>query len=308
MSVKTKNTILIIDDDALIQKMAATLLEKKLYKVILASDGKSGIAAARKKKPDVILLDVMMPEVDGYEVLRQLKSNGRTKDIPVIMVSGKRETVDKVKGLESGTSDYITKPFDFGELTARVETQLKLKKFWDELQEKNKILEKLARKDGLTNLLNHKYFQKKLIDEYRRAQRYHLPLSCVMIDIDYFKKVNDDYGHQAGDKILKSVAEAISGNTRNVDVASRYGGEEFALLLPHTEQDSAVISLERIRKLIENTKFIYKNKIIKITISIGIADFFKSQPKDPGEFVSFADQALYRAKNNGRNQTRMYNE
>jgi len=300
------NKVLIIDDNKLIRQLATTLLSKKNYNVLTAENGEQGIELAQSFKPEVILLDVMMPEVDGYEVCKRLKSNDKTKNIPIIMVTSMTESIDKIKGLELGAADYVTKPFDHGELQARVATQAKMKNLWDELQEKNLILEELSKKDGLTDLYNHRHFHERISEEFKRAKRYKLPLCCVLIDLDHFKNVNDTYGHQAGDKILKSLAEIVVGNIREVDIAARYGGEEFALILPHIALKDAVIMANRIRTNVESEVFRFNDTNINITISMGVAGMLDNKASSYNELIRFADEALYAAKANGRNRVETY--
>ncbi len=299
-----ENKILIIDDNQVIRKLASNLLSKRNYRVELAQTGKQGIEMARDLAPQVILLDVMMPEMDGYEVCKRLKADDLTKDIPIIMVTSKTDSIDKIKGLEIGAADYVTKPFDHGELQARVATQVKMKNLLDELEEKNTILEELIKKDGLTNLYNHRYFHERISEEYNRAMRYSYPLSCILMDIDHFKKVNDTYGHQAGDVILKTLAKIITKNIRQVDIAARYGGEEFALILPHTYIEKSVVMAERIREQVEGTTFYFNDITIKATISMGLACFPENKPASYTELIRFADESLYVAKESGRNRVK----
>ncbi len=302
------NKVLIIDDSDVIRKLATTLLSKKGYEVVTAENGFKGIELAGSSllPPQVILLDVMMPEIDGFEVCRRLKENDATKDIPVIMVTSKSDSIEKIKGLEIGAADYVTKPFNHGELIARVATQVKMKNLWDELQKKNRILEELVKKDGLTNLYNHRFFQEKMVEEFNRSQRHNIALCCALIDIDYFKNINDTYGHQAGDLILKSLAGLVIENLRNYDLAARYGGEEFALILPHTVIESAENVSERIRKSVQEKHFTFNDLDIKITVSIGVAEAAKSRAETPGQLIKFADESLYKAKEAGRNRVELH--
>ncbi len=301
-----EDKVLVIDDNAVIRKLASNLLEKKGYAVITAENGTSGITLAKSQLPKVILLDLMMPEMDGYEVCRQLKAFDDTKDIPIIMVTSRSDSLDKIKGLELGAADYVPKPFDYGELQARVQTQIKMKNLWDELQEKNKYLEDLIKKDGLTNLYNHRHFHERISEEFSRSKRYTVPLSCVLIDIDHFKNVNDRYGHQAGDEILKTLARMLKHNIRDCDFAARYGGEEFSLILPHTVLEKASALCERIRGNVESSQFQFNDKKIGITISLGVAGVPDNTPVSYSELIRFADEALYNAKEDGRNKVRIF--
>ena len=298
--------VLVIDDNAVIKRLATMLLTKKGHSVETASNGPEGIASAKSFMPHVILLDVMMPEIDGYEVCRWLKADDHTKDIPIIMVTSRAEIVDKVKGLELGAADYVQKPFDHEELQARVSTQIKMKFLWDELQEKNKLLEELVKKDGLTDLYNHRYFHDRIVEEFNRSKRYGLSMSCVLMDIDFFKKINDTYGHQAGDQILKKLAEIILANIRDVDTAARYGGEEFALILPHTTSENAAKFADRLRRSVDETDFQFEGSSIKVTVSLGVASLPGNDPKTHTDIIRFADDALYAAKNAGRNRVERY--
>jgi len=300
--------ILVVDDNPVVRKLATTLLAKKNYDVTACESGRQGIEKAKTLSPHVILLDVMMPEIDGYEVCRKLQLDDITKDIPIIMVSSKTESIDKIKGLEHGAADYVTKPFDRGELLARVATQVRMKTLWDELQEKNSMLEELAKKDGLTNLFNHRHFQERIAEEFYRSKRYSLPLCCALIDIDHFKTVNDNYGHQAGDVILNSLGGLFEENKRDIDSAARYGGEEFALILPHTDKECSRAMCERLCHIIQEETFLVSSKTINITVSIGIAAYPDVSVETHSELIKCADEALYAAKKSGRNRVVVYSK
>ena len=202
-----------------------------------------GLELALQEQPDLILLDVILPGMDGYQICEQLKKTDESKDIPVIMLTSKAEPADKIKGLVLGAVDYVTKPFDAGELIARVNTHLRIKELYEALQEKNRQLQELANRDGLTNLFNHRFFHEQLSREMDRVRRYGGTVTCVITDIDFFKKVNDTYGHQTGDSILKEVALILQKGIRESDLAARYGGEEFALILVQTESQAASFGL-----------------------------------------------------------------
>lgn len=302
-----QNKVLIIDDNEVIRKLAATLLSKRNYEVVTADNGLKGfdMAVSLSPPPQVILLDVMMPEIDGFEVCRRLKENAATKDIPIIMVTSKADSIEKIKGLEIGAADYVTKPFNHGELLARVATQAKMKNLWDELQQKNRILEELVKKDGLTNLYNHRFFQERMVEEFHRSRRHKTPLSCALLDIDFFKKINDTYGHQAGDLILKSLADIVLKNLRNYDLAARYGGEEFAVILPHTEIENTKTVCERIRICAQETLFSFNRQDIRITVSIGAAEVDQCEAETASQLINFADKCLYKAKSGGRNRVEL---
>jgi diguanylate cyclase (GGDEF)-like protein len=294
--------ILVIDDSRLVAHVAKTILLKQGHEVVLAQDGPTGLAALDEGKPDLILLDLIMPGMDGYAVCEKVKNTFETKDIPVIMLTSKAESADKVRGLELGASDYVTKPFDEGELVARVNTHLRLKELYESLQEKNRQLQELANRDGLTGLFNHRYFQEALSKDFQRALRYHESLSCVLLDIDFFKKFNDTYGHQTGDVVLKTLGGIIEDSLRDTDLAARYGGEEFALVLYHTPAPAAFMVADRLRQTVESHEFVHDDLVLKVTISVGVATFPHPEIPDHKTLVECADKALYRAKEAGRNQ------
>ena len=294
--------ILIVDDSKLIAHVAKTMLTKQGHEVILAQDGKAGIEAAKSARPDIILLDLIMPVMDGYEVCEHLKADEMTREIPIIMA----ETADKVKGLRMGALDYVTKPFDEAELVARVNIHLRLRELYREVRQQNRLLQEMANRDGLTGLYNHRYFHEQLSQDFLRAKRYHEHLTCVLLDIDFFKKFNDTYGHQTGDVVLKNLAQVIEASTRESDLAARYGGEEFALVMYHTDQKAALEAAERLRLKVESQEVNGNGNVLHVTISVGVATFPHENIHDAKELIEFADQALYKAKENGRNRVEAY--
>ena len=298
--------ILIVDDSRLIAHVAKTILTKQGHEVILAQDGLAGLQAAKSEHPDLILLDLIMPVMDGYQVCQGLKEEDSTKEIPIIMLTSKAEPADKVKSLELGALDYVVKPFDEGELIARVNIQLRLKQLYEALQEKNRQLRELANRDGLTGLYNHRYFHEQLSKDFLRARRYHESLSCILLDIDYFKKFNDTYGHQTGDIVLSTLGQVIRDSIRDSDFAARYGGEEFALVLYHADRPTAVNVAERLRQMVEHCEVRDKDHVLHVTISLGVATFPHEQISNPKQIVECADKALYKAKENGRNRVEYF--
>jgi diguanylate cyclase (GGDEF)-like protein len=298
--------ILIVDDSKLIAHVAKTMLTKRGHEVILAQDGKAGVEAAKSEQPDIMLLDLIMPIMDGYEVCEHLKGDDSTKEIPIIMVTSKAEAADKVKGLEMGALDYVTKPFDEGELIARVNIHLRLRELYEAVQEQNRQLQEMANRDGLTGLYNHRYFHEQLSQDFLRAKRYHENLSCILLDIDYFKKFNDTYGHQTGDVVLRALASVIQKSTRESDLAARYGGEEFAIVLYHTDGSAAFEAAERLRQMVESNEVEDNGNVLRVTISVGISTFPHEKIHDSKELIEFADQALYKAKDNGRNRVEAF--
>jgi len=298
--------ILLIDDSRLIAHVAKTILTKRGHEVILAQDGLAGLEAAKSERPDMILLDLIMPVMDGYQVCEKLKQEDSTKEIPVIMLTSKAEPADKVKGLEMGALDYMAKPFDEGELVARVNIHVRLKELREALEEKNRQLQEMANRDGLTGLFNHRYFHEQLSKDFLRARRYHESLSCILFDIDYFKKFNDNYGHQTGDVVLSTLGRVIEEAIRDSDFAARYGGEEFAVILYHADQPAAVHVAERLRQMVEDREIHDKDKMLHVTISVGVATFPHEEIRDSKKLIECADKALYKAKENGRNRVEAF--
>lgn len=285
------DTILVIDDSPEIRKLVKIRLSKEQFEIHTAEDGVSGFKMAREIQPDLILLDVDMPDRDGFATCADLKSDPDTMNIPIIFLTGACSTEEKVRGLEMGAIDYVTKPFDSIELQARVRSALRTKYLLD-------LLSKKAMIDGLTGLWNRTYLDAHLSIELSSARRNHTQLSCIMIDIDHFKVLNDTYGHSFGDTVLKGVAKLLHEGCREHDIVCRYGGEEFTVLLPNTELSDAQELAERLRAIIELQQYYYRNEAISVTCSFGVSTLCASAPPS---LVELADKALYEAKKIGRN-------
>ncbi|MEE8328942.1 MAG: diguanylate cyclase [Thermodesulfovibrionia bacterium] len=307
----SKAKILFVEDSTTQAKVVKGFLEKKGYEVVWVENGKSAIETAKSQIPDVILLDLMLPDLNGNEVARWLRLNENTKGIPIIMLTVKGSVADRVIGLEAGADDYLPKPFDEIELNARIYACLRTKALQDALKEKNRQLEELLGKvellaitDPLTELFNRRRFTSVLEKEFKKTLRYKTPLSCMMIDIDHFKMINDKFGHKAGDLVLRDIAQIIKNNFREVDIPARWGGEEFAILLPQTGKEAAFQSASRIVKSISEHAFSYIDSK-KITVSIGIASAPSPSVDTSDKLVDASDIAMYEAKNKGRNRIEM---
>lgn len=288
--------ILIIDDAAINLHLLDGVLKPE-YSVLMAKNGQQGLKLAREQTPDLILLDVVMPEMDGYRVLHRLQADRRTKDIPVIFITGKDTPEDEARGLQYGAVDYITKPLHEVIVKARVATHLKLAR-------QRHMLEILANIDGLTELPNRRQLDKTLEREIERSKRSGLPLSLAIIDVDCFKQFNDHFGHAHGDKALQSVARLLANNLcRPGDMVARYGGEEFVLLLPDTTEQGAWLLVDTIRKRLEESHLPHPASCTGpwLTISAGIATSAGTPDCDAEKLLQLADQRLYQAKRNGRN-------
>jgi diguanylate cyclase (GGDEF)-like protein len=284
--------ILVIDDSPDIHDLVKVRLVQEQVVVHSALDGAAGLVAAKQIVPDVILLDVDMPDLDGFAVCAQLKSDPVTMEIPVIFLTGADSTDEKIRGLELGATDYITKPFDPAELLARVRAALRNRYLVE-------LLSKKAMIDGLTGLWNRTYLDSRLSTELSAARRNGRPLSCVMADVDRFKAINDTYGHTFGDEVLREIAAVFTQTCRSEDIVCRYGGEEFTVLLPDTTVENAAVLAERLRQAIEEKRLLFRDKHVNITCSFGVANL---RGMVPPSLVELADQALYRAKHAGRNR------
>ena len=292
-----KYRILIIDDTALSIVVLDRILSTD-YTVLTAKTGTEGLERVEEDKPDLILLDVVMPDMSGFDVLKKLKSNPETMQIPVIIITGLDSDTDEEKGLLLGAVDYIIKPFKNAIVKARVKTHI-------QIVHQFKMIERLSLVDPLTDIANRRCFDEHLSNEWRRAMRLQKPLSFLMMDLDNFKDYNDTYGHPQGDTLLKTVAKIfIAVARRPGDLAARIGGEEFGLLLPETYLENALDIAEEIRSTLEATGIPTADgkTITYATISIGVASCIPMRDSNIDDFIAQADTCLYAAKSQGRNQ------
>ncbi|GFO56921.1 diguanylate cyclase response regulator [Geomonas sp. Red276] len=296
--------VLVVDDSATIRdKVVNTLKEVGLFEEYKeARDGLEGFKTLIDSKADLVICDVDMPRMDGFKFLQLVESRPDLLGIPIIMLTGKMDFSSKIRGLEQGACDYLTKPFDSGELVARVKVQLKLKSLQDELKKANELLKRLTNIDHLTNLFNRRYLTEVLEAEFLRARRNNECLSLIIADIDFFKKVNDTFGHQNGDVVLSSVAAIIQRQLRAYDIAARYGGEEFVLVVPGTNLQGGVMVAERLRQAVLENTFPPPLQHLTVTISAGVATYPSPLVDSIDSLFRQADEALYRAKENGRNR------
>jgi diguanylate cyclase (GGDEF)-like protein len=297
-------TVLIIDDSPPLRSQIRGILEQAglFERYLEAGNGLEGFKAMLNDPADLVLCDVEMPHMDGFRFITMMQSRDELKDVPVILLTGREDREMKIRGLEHGAVDYVTKPFDAGELVARVKVQLKIKSLQDELKRSNEILKDLSNTDYLTKLYNRRFLREVLDREFQRALRKKEPLSLVMTDIDHFKQVNDRYGHQEGDQVISQVGRYIGAMVRRYDTAVRYGGEEFVVVLPDTPLDQAMQFAERIRLGVQQLSFAGSIKELTITLSFGVATFPLGAIDCPDSLVRQADEALYRAKERGRNR------
>ncbi len=298
---KKTRRIMVIEDNNLTRNHIKEYLSEHGYSVIPCQNSAEALEFLDKITPDLIILDVIMPGTDGYEFCRWIRSQRRLKFVPIIFLTVMTRIEDKIAGLKMGADDYITKPFSLEELLARIEVIL----------QKTEHFHNLTMRDELTNVFNRRYFTHRLEVEIHRVKRSGQPLSVVFVDIDYFKDINDNYGHFAGDFVLVEFTRFIQSHLRKNDLTARLGGDEFILLLPDTSSDHAYVLLERLRKLLESTSFRYeqngKRADIQFTFSAGIACC--PQDGDSAEkLLELADKALYLAKSLGKNHIKTAGE
>ena len=300
--INTEFTLLIVDDEKQ-NRLLLTELFGTTYKIIQAKNGVQALEKARQHRPDLILLDVLMPEMDGMGVLRELKRDDATRLIPVIFITALNSATDEENGLNLGAVDYISKPFHPPIVRVRVRNQL-------QLVHQRRLLEQLASLDGLTGIPNRRQFDATLLKEWHRCQRNQQPLSLIVADVDFFKKYNDALGHAAGDRVLQEVAATLRQAARRPgDLVARYGGEEFVLLLPETNATGAQALAEGLQQLLHSKAFAHPNSSLGpwLTMSMGGNTIVPSTTALDPEFFALADAALYRAKHQGRNQVRWAN-
>ncbi len=303
------NSVLIIDDSNTVRERIIKTLESfdLFSRYYEAEDGLEGFKKLISTPMDIILCDLEMPRIDGFKFLSMLKARPDLQDVPVLILTGMNDRELKIKGLEQGASDYITKPFDPEELVARVKVHLKIKNLQDDLRRSNELLLELSNTDHLTGLFNRRYMMDALDREVQRCIRNGGNMSLIMLDIDHFKMVNDTYGHLQGDVVLQMVATQLQKELRSYDCAARYGGEEFIAILPDSALKEALFVAERIRMSVQALKFSGTLSPLNITSSLGVASFPATGVSTVDTFIKQADDALYRAKSNGRNRVEFHN-
>lgn len=321
-----KATILVVDDRIENTELLSVMLTLQGYEVQQSHQASSALKTAKARPPDLILMDISMPGMDGFEACQQLKADPITKDIPIVFISALNDAQDKIKAFEYGGNDYITKPFQVEEVIARVRNQLQISRLKTELKTKNARLEqelskrrsiekklidlnhqlsKIAALDSLTQLANRRKFDEFLAREWQRGQREQHCISLILCDIDYFKLYNDRFGHQSGDFCLQKVAKAIDSAVRRpADLAARYGGEEFAVILPQTPATNALQVAEKIRLRVKHLGLSHPKSLVsdRVSLSLGVTSIVPHQKYNVNQLLVSADLALYRAKKQGRDR------
>jgi diguanylate cyclase (GGDEF)-like protein len=294
--------ILVVDDSAISRKLVEHSLSGQEYEVLFAKNGHEALDLFAKRQPAVVVTDWSMPDISGLELCRRIRQNFLDFHSHIILLTGNSDKEQVVEGLAAGADDYLTKPFHSGELVARIAVGRRIVDLHREIQAKNRLLEEMALTDPLTGLPNRRAVDVWASRQLSAAARHDFAFWVVMADLDHFKKVNDTYGHDAGDTVLKTFAEILKTHTRQSDICARLGGEEFLILMTHSDMGGAKTAVERMLKQFENTKFNFGNNTTTVTASFGIAGFRGSKPPEWNALVERADTALYAAKHNGRNR------
>jgi len=292
-------TVLVIEDHPDQRDLLAIVLQREGYRVVTAANGIEALEKLRQETVHIALSDIMMPKMDGFELIKKIRNDDALKNIYLILITARIQEGDRVRGLDLGADDYITKPFSFSELLARVRVGSRVVQYQQHLEYQTQI-------DSLTGLFNRRAFEKKIGDEFERANRYRHSLSLLILDIDNFKNINDTFGHHGGDRALMKISETLRAKTRQSDFPSRYGGEEFVLILPETDQESALQVANKIQDEIRACTFGSNNKHFSLTVSIGISSTSNQDYSDWNQMLQDADRALYVAKNNGKDRAETY--
>ena len=298
--------ILIVEDDPVSRLLLEKTLIKAGYEVAAVKNGREALESFSKKFYPIVLTDWMMPEMDGLQLCNAIRKNISTGYVFIFLLTARDSTDDMVAGLEAGADDYLTKPFNRAELIARLKTATRILDLEKSLKDANEEIRILSITDPLTKCYNRTFMDEQLPKELKRAIRYNHPISLVMIDIDHFKRVNDTYGHQAGDEVLKELVRSINRLIRSdIDWVARYGGEEFLVVFPETDFERAVALAERLCRAISQKTIQIKEEEIRITASFGVSGFTSSTSLKEVSYeamISLADKSLYQAKEEGRNR------
>jgi diguanylate cyclase (GGDEF)-like protein len=300
-----RHRILMVEDSRVSLEVYAQRLERRGYQVATALSAEAARVELAAGIPDLILLDVFMPNVSGFDFVRELRSVDATSRVPIILISALSDTQHIVEGLELGANDYVTKPIVMPILTARMEALLRSNELVRRLEVQTELLSKLAAFDDLTGVYNRRSMFHHLEAELSRCRRYGRSLSVLMIDIDHFKRINDGFGHLMGDRALRWVATTLQNALRSMDFLCRYGGEEFCVILPETNRSGAARAGERLRSAIERNGFDQDGVKMNLTISVGGASWATDESQEYPDMLALADGALLEAKRGGRNQVRV---
>jgi len=296
-----RSVIVVADDDRVMRESICELLRKHGYQAVAASDGQEAVELVGQGGVDLVLLDILMPRLGGIEACRIIKGMTGDSFVPVVLVTVKTDTASRVEGLKIGADDYVPKPFEESELIARVESMLRIKGLNDHLVSVRQKLERHSVYDELTGLYNFRYLHSRLKEEFKRAERYHEPLSCVLVDVDHLRAHNDVGGQALGDTIIRGIAEIVKRSVREVDVVARYGGEEFLVVLPSTHLAGSVAVAERIWREVRAKVFVADKSgaPVRVAVTIGVALYPSPDIKTKEALLRAADAALSHAKREG---------
>jgi two-component system, cell cycle response regulator len=301
-------TILVVDDSPVYRKLVEQSLSNAHRQILFAKNGREALKDFGDKHPEVVITDWSMPDVSGLELCQRIRRDFRQHYAYIILVTSNSNKAQVIEGLSAGADDYLTKPFDPGELLARVGVGRRIIQLHREIEAKNRQLEQLALTDPLTGLANRRAIDLWVDSQLSSAARHDFPLWVVMADVDHFKRVNDTYGHEAGDRVLKNFAAILKANTRRSNICGRLGGEEFVVILTHTNQEQTKIAVERIRKRFAMEKFRFGDATETVTASFGVAGFSGNHAPGFDVLLARADAALYTAKNKNRNRMEFHSE
>jgi two-component system cell cycle response regulator len=301
----SKISVMVVDDSPFSRKLLEHALSGDPYSLLFAEDGKGALQLFKERRPSIVITDWMLPDSSGPELCERIRAEFSDSYTYLILLTSMKEKEDIVKGLSSGADDYLTKPFDRGELLARIGVGKRIIDLHREIDTKNKLLEEMAHTDSLTGLPNRRAIEEWAERQLRGAARHGYPLWVVYADLDNFKAINDSHGHEAGDEVLKEFAVTLNQHTRASDMSGRIGGDEFILVMTHVEDGKIQLVVERLRERFVSTKFSFGGKSMAVTASFGVCGFQGKEPPEFSMLVQRADKALYCAKRAGRNQIKI---
>lgn len=294
--------VLAVDDSAIYRRLVEHALASEAYTLLLAKSGREALDLYAKHSPSIVITDWMMPDFSGLELCERIRGDRQRGYTYIILLTSMTEKDSIVKGLAAGADDYLTKPFDPGELLARIGVGRRIIALHQQIEAKNRELEETARTDPLTGLPNRRAIEEWATKQIKGAARHGFPVWVVIADLDFFKKINDTYGHEAGDTVLRTFGQVMKDNSRSSDVCGRLGGEEFAYILTHVTREDIAATIERLRGYFEEQEFTFGGEKVKVTASFGVAGFEGQEEPDFASLAREADKALYAAKRAGRNQ------